>query len=124
MIRPTLQQYLKPALLGRMTVLPFYPLSPEVMQMITEMKLRKVARLLDASHGMTLTVETQARDALADLCTDAESGARNVDRVIDQNVMPRISQVILERLASGDLPQGLVIGVDGEDELTFSFSDA
>jgi type VI secretion system protein VasG len=121
MIRPTLQRHLKPALLGRMTVLPFFPLSPEVIRMITSIKLRKVGRLLDQSHGMSFEVRTEALDALAERCTDPESGARNIDHMIDQHIMPRVSQQILEQLSTGELPAQLVLGVDDQSEFTFGF---
>ncbi|MGH0034596.1 MAG: type VI secretion system ATPase TssH [Myxococcota bacterium] len=123
LIRPTLQQHLKPALLGRMTVLPFFPLSPEVIRMITSIKLNKVGRLLESSHDIELDVLTEARDELADRCTDYESGARNIDRMIDQYIMPRVSQRLLEAMqeSGGELSGRLVLGVDDSREFTFEF---
>jgi len=122
-IRPTLQRHLKPALLGRMSVLPYYPLSPDVTRMITRMKLDKVGRLLEESHAMELRVEGDAVDALAALCTDPESGARNIDRVIEQAVMPRVSRAVLEELAAGRAPARLVLDAEPGGELRFTFGD-
>jgi type VI secretion system protein VasG len=126
LIRPTLQKHLKPALLGRMTVLPYFPLSPEVIRMITSIKLGKVGRLLATSHDIELDVKSEARDELADRCTDFESGARNIDRMIDQYIMPRVSQRLLEAMqeTGGDLTGRLVLGVDENRDFTFEFEAA
>jgi len=126
LIRPTLQKYLKPALLGRMSVLPFFPLSPEVIRMITSIKLGKVGRLLAANHDIELEVRNEARDELADRCTDYESGARNIDRMIDQFIMPRVSQRLLEQMqeTGGELSGRLIIGVDEARDFTFDFESA
>jgi len=122
MIRPTLQKWLKPALLGRMTIVPFFPLGPEVMRLIAEMKLRRVGRRLEDSHGIAFEVRPEARDALAQRCTDSESGARNVDHVIDQTILPRISLQLLERMAAGDMPKRVVLGVSDEGDFRFDFT--
>jgi type VI secretion system protein VasG len=122
-IRPVLQKYFKPALLGRMTVVPFYSLGPEVMRMIAQMKLNKIGNLLAESQDMAFEVRPEARDLLAERCTDSESGARNVDRIIDQSILPRVSQHLLQHMAEGDLPAKLVLGVDEQNEFTFTFAN-
>ena len=121
-IRPALQRRLKPALLGRMTVVPYYPLGTEILRSIAEMKLRRVGERLAASHGMQFEILPDARDALARRCTDFESGARNVDQMIDQAILPRISQRILEQMAEGELPTRLTLGVDEEGDFSFGFT--
>jgi type VI secretion system protein VasG len=121
-IRPTLQKRLKPALLGRMTVVPYYPLSTEVLRTIAEMKLGRVGRRLAETHGMQFEIRPSARDALAARCRDPESGARNVDQMIDQNILPRISLAILERMAQESLPGRLTLAADESGEFSFEFS--
>jgi len=121
LIRPALQKHLKPALLGRMTVVPFYPLGSEVLRMIAEMKLRRVGERLARSHGIEFELRPEARDALADRCRDPESGARNVDAMIDQAILPRISQQLLERMAEGTLPRRVALGVDADRDFVFEF---
>ena len=121
LIRPALQKHLKPALLGRMTVVPFYPLGSVVLRMIAEMKLRRVGERLARSHGIEFELRPEARDALADRCRDPESGARNVDAMIDQAILPRISQQLLERMAEGTLPRRVALGVDADRDFVFEF---
>ena len=121
-IRPSLQKHFKPALLGRMTVVPFYALVPEVLGMIADLKLEKVAGRLAASHGIALEVTPEARAALVARCTDPESGARDLDHVIDQAILPRISQQLLEQMAEPQMPNRLRLGVDEGGDFTFEFS--
>jgi type VI secretion system protein VasG len=120
-IRPVLQKHFKPALLGRMTVVPYYPLPTEVLRMIAEMKLRRVGERLAASHGMSFEILPEAKDALAERCRDPESGARNVDQMIDQNILPKISLALLELLAEGRVPTKLVLGTNEARDFTFDF---
>ncbi len=122
-IRPVLQKHFKPALLGRMTVIPYYPLATEVLRMIAEMKLRRVGERLASAHGMQFEILPEAKDALAERCRDPESGARNVDQMIDQNIMPKISLALLEKLTEGELPGRLVLGVNDARDFTFTFED-
>jgi type VI secretion system protein VasG len=104
-----------------MTVIPYYPLATEVLRMIAEMKLRRVGERLAASHGMEFEILPEAKDALAERCRDPESGARNVDQMIDQNILPRVSLALLEKLAEGELPRRLVLGVTDARDFTFTF---
>jgi type VI secretion system protein VasG len=123
-IRPALQKHFKPALLGRMTVVPYAPLSCEVLRSVAELKLRRVGERLAAAHGMELEILPAARDALAARCRDPESGARSVDQMIDQTILPRISLALLERMAQGDLPRRLTLGAHPEtNDFHFAFHD-
>jgi type VI secretion system protein VasG len=122
LIRPTLQKWLKPALLGRMTIVPFFPLGPEVMRLIADMKLRRVGKRLEESHGIAFEVSAAARDALARRCTDSESGARNIDHMIDQTILPQISLRLLERMAAGEMPKRVQLGATDEGEFRFEFA--
>jgi type VI secretion system protein VasG len=121
-IRPELQQHLKPALLGRMTVVPYYPLSTDVLRTISEMKLSRVGQRLAAAHGMEFEIQPEARNALADRCQDPESGARNVDQMIDQNILPKISLALLEQMAEDKVASRLILGADESGEFIFEFS--
>jgi type VI secretion system protein VasG len=120
-IRPVLQKHFKPALLGRMTVVPYYPLPTEVLRMIAEMKLRRVGDRLAEAHGMSFEILPEAKDALAERCRDPESGARNVDQMIDQNILPKVSLALLELLAEGRMPRKLVLGTNEARDFTFDF---
>ncbi|HSP77051.1 MAG TPA: type VI secretion system ATPase TssH, partial [Myxococcaceae bacterium] len=81
-VRPTLSRHFKPALLARMTIVPYAPVGPEVMRQIVSMKLEKLAGRLRATHGVETTLAPELLDALALRCTEAETGARNVEHIL------------------------------------------
>jgi type VI secretion system protein VasG len=98
MIRPELQAHFKPALLGRMTVVPFYPLRGEVLASIVRMKLDKVGKRLRSSQGMEFEYHEDVVKQIADRCTDIESGARNIDHIISRTLLPIIATQILANI--------------------------
>jgi type VI secretion system protein VasG len=92
-----------------------------VLREIAQMKLQRIGERLTAAHGMSFEIMPEARDALADRCRDPESGARNVDQMIDQNILPRVSLALLEQMAGSERPKRLTLGVDTAREFTFTF---
>lgn len=120
-IRPALRERFKPALLARMTIVPYFPISPESMRRIVDLKLAKVAARLAGNARVTLETTPALGDWIAERCTVEETGARNVDQIISGQLLPRISTEILSRLAK-DEPVSTVKADVGEDgALTFSF---
>ncbi|MBL8723410.1 MAG: type VI secretion system ATPase TssH [Planctomycetes bacterium] len=121
MIRPILSAHFKPALLARMTIVPFYPLKPDVLQSITKLKLRKIQKRLMESHGITAEIDQAVVEAIAARCTEVETGARNVDHIIRGSLLPRMSKQLLERMSAGPLPATLrvALGANGEFDLQF-----
>jgi type VI secretion system protein VasG len=100
-IRPTLSAHFKPALLARMTVVPFRAIRPAIMREIAVAKLAKLGARLFAAHGLDVVFDDGLVDALVERCTDADSGARNLDHTLRASLMPAIAKVVLERLAEG-----------------------
>ncbi|HXF49146.1 MAG TPA: type VI secretion system ATPase TssH [Verrucomicrobiae bacterium] len=122
-IRPTLNKHFKPALVGRMTVIPFFPLPPEALAEIVRLKLnRLVARLFD-SHKMKLVYEDSVVEQITNRCREVETGARNIDHIMQGTLLPKISTELLQRMSLGPLPEKLTLGIDGGGEFTFRFSE-
>lgn len=121
MIRPILSEHFKPALLARMTIVPFYPLKPEVLQMITRLKLKKIVKRLKETHDIDATVDESVVDAIAARCTEVETGARNVDHIIRGNLLPRMSKQLLEQMSGEEMPSTLKVTMNegGEFDLEF-----
>jgi type VI secretion system protein VasG len=113
-IRPILSAHFKPALLARMTVVPYYQLPPDVIRKITDLKLRKLARRMEDSHDVTLTWDDSVGDTIAARCTEVETGARNVDHIIRGTLMPQLSEEVLGRIGEGGLPDHIHVAFDGE----------
>ncbi len=120
-IRPTLSKHFKPALLGRMEVVPFFPLGPEVLKEIVKIKLRHVGRRLADSHKIELEVDTKVDEVIVARCTDVDSGARNIDHIVNQTLLPLLSTRLLQQMAEGPLPAGVQIGVDETEAFTIAF---
>ncbi|MFY9269974.1 MAG: type VI secretion system ATPase TssH [Candidatus Manganitrophaceae bacterium] len=120
-IRPVLSRHFKPALLARMTLVPFYPLPSDVMKEIVEMKLKRLAGRLKSSHRMVLQYDPAVVEQIAQRCTEVETGARNVDHIMQGTLLPRISTEILERIGSGPLPDLLTLGIGDDGGFTVAF---
>jgi type VI secretion system protein VasG len=114
-IRPALSAWFKPALLARMEIVPFLTLAPEFLTEIVRLKLRKIESRLRDSHKMALELDPKMIDVITRRCTEVETGARNIDHIITQTLLPMLSTALLERMAQGPLP-GAVRMTVGEDE--------
>jgi type VI secretion system protein VasG len=110
-IRPMLSAHFKPALLARMTIIPFAPMDPDVLNDIAAQKLAKVARRVEQTHGTKVVVGDGVLDSLVSLCHAADAGARNVDHVLRAHILPEVSRVLLGALVAGDAPHTLRIEV-------------
>ncbi len=115
-LKPELDQTFKPAFLGRTVIIPYFPLRDTALQRIIEIKLGKVRRRLEDTHRVGLTLSDAVKDAIAERCTEVESGARNVDNILTNTVLPSVSRVLLGSLVSGEAPVEIRVelGADGE----------
>jgi type VI secretion system protein VasG len=113
-LKPELNKIFKPAFLGRMVIVPYYPLRDESLKLIIRLKLGKIKRRLMENHGITMTCDDALVDAVARRCTEVESGARNVDNVLTNSMLPDVSRLLLTRMAEGVKMTTLHVGV-GED---------
>jgi len=120
LVKPALTAYFKPALLARMTVVPYVPIRKDALVGIVARKLGQVAARAKEAHGVTLLVEDEVCAAIAARCREVDSGARNVDHILRGTLLPLLSGVILEGLAEeettkpGGLRLRLGVGGDGQ----------
>lgn len=120
-IRPTLNQHFKPALLARMSVLPFVPLSDEAMTEIIHHKLNKVSQRLQSHHKLSLSYEESLVEFVLGNCRLAETGARNIDAVINRQLLPQLSTQLLVH-DKDDSHTQITVSVDEQGTLTYAFS--
>ncbi|MBI4806103.1 MAG: type VI secretion system ATPase TssH [Desulfovibrio sp.] len=121
-VRPLLSQYFKPALLARMSVAPYEALSPDAMKNIVVLKLDKLAKMLLDNNKMKMTYTPKVVDAIAARCTEVETGARNIEYILNGNILPRMSQEILGHMTTGGLPGSVALDVaeDGSFKIDFA----
>lgn len=100
-IHPVLAKHFKPALLARMTVVPFYTLPPSELAGIADLKLNKLAQRLETANRIKLSFEPSVRDTIAARCTEVDSGARNIDFILRKSLTPLLSDTVLSSLADG-----------------------
>src|SRR5215204_963844 len=100
-IRPELLKVFKPALLGRMVVVPYYPISDDVMREIIKLQLDRVRRRLAENHGADFSYDESVVAEVANRCKEVESGARNVDHILTRTLLPEMSGEFLARMGAG-----------------------
>jgi type VI secretion system protein VasG len=104
-MRPVLFKAFKPAFLGRMQVVPFYPISDEVLVRIIELKLGRIRDRIAANHKAAFSWDPVLVEAVLARCTEVDSGARNVDHILNGTLLPEIAEAVLARMAEGEAVQ-------------------
>jgi type VI secretion system protein VasG len=111
-LRPDLLKVFPPALLGRLSVVPYYPLGDQVIRRIIKLQLDRVAKRVRENHKALFVYEDALVEQIANRCRESESGARNVDAIITRNLLPEISQEVLGRMARAEAITKVHVGVD------------
>jgi type VI secretion system protein VasG len=121
-VRPILSAHFKPALLARMSVIPFFSLDPEAMKTIVELKLSSLSRTLMENNKMAFNYTPAVVDQIAARCTEVETGARNIEYILNGNVLPQLSRTILSHLAEGSMPSGVSLDVGEQGAFQVEFN--
>ncbi len=100
-LKPELDAAFKPAFLGRTVIVPYYPIRDENLKSIVRLKLAKIARRLNEVHRVTLEYGDDLVNQVAARCTEVESGARNVDNILTNTLLPEVSTLLLTALVEG-----------------------
>ena len=101
-IKPELQKAFKPALLGRMVTVPFYPISDDILRVIIRLQLGKIEQRIAENHKAQFTYDDVLIDTIAKRCTDVDSGARNIYNILTGTLLPEMSGEVLSRMAAGE----------------------
>jgi type VI secretion system protein VasG len=114
-VRPELVKVFKPALLGRMFTVPFYPISDDVLREIIRLQLGKIEKRISENHKAQFSYDESVIDTVARRCTDVDSGARNVYNILTGSLLPDMSGEVLSRMATGEGVRKIHVSVgDGE----------
>jgi type VI secretion system protein VasG len=121
-IKPTISAHFKPALLARMTMVPYLPISMNALGNITRLKLDQLLARLRTNQRIEGSYSDRVVESIAARCTEVDTGARNIDHILRSSLLPMLSSAILERMAEGNPPKKLVIDIDDEKNFTAIFS--
>ncbi len=113
-LRPELLRVFKPAFLGRLTVLPYFPLSDDVMRRIIELKLDSVRRRIEENYNGSFSYAPELIDVIAARCTETQSGARNIDSILNHALLPHMSSEFLACMAENRPVSSVHIEIDDE----------
>jgi type VI secretion system protein VasG len=100
-LRPTLYKTFKPAFIGRTKVVPYYPLSDDVLVSVIKLKLNRIAARVQANHQAVLDYDDALIDTVLARCTEVDTGARAVDHILNGSLLPEVADSVLARMAEG-----------------------
>ena len=120
-IRPILSHHFKPALLARMRVVPYYPVSGPVLRELIEIKLQRLGERLARRH-LQFTYCQHLVDHVAERCTQSDSGARLIDSLLDTHVLPQVVDRLLEAMANGQPLKHVHATLDSQAQVFCEFA--
>ena len=121
-LRPELAKVFKPAFLGRLTLVPYFPLSDSVIRQIVVMQLEKIRARVRDTYRATIDWAPELVEAIAARCTESSSGARNVENILTRTLLPDLSAEILARLADGETIQNVHVGLKPDGLFFFAIN--
>jgi len=120
LIRPQLIKHFKPAFLGRLKVVPYYPIVDEILQRIIALKLDHIGQRIAANHHAEFSYDRALVEAVLARCTEVDSGARNVDHILNGSLLPEIAEAVLQRMAKGEAIASIRAGVNRQGQFKYS----
>lgn len=121
-IRPILSQHFKPALLARMQIVPYLPIGADALEGIVRLKMDKLVKQLRDNQDITFTYTDTIVQAVKGRCTETEVGARAVDHIINDTLLPQISTELLTQMGAGSQPEAIHVDL-ANGEFVFLFND-
>ncbi|MET0246680.1 MAG: type VI secretion system ATPase TssH [Sphingomonas sp.] len=119
-LRPELLKVFPPALLGRLLVLPYYPLSPEMMGGIVRLQLKRIERRIADNHKIRFIHDDSVAELIVSRCNEVASGGRMIDAILTNTMLPEMSIALLERQIRGEEIEAIRVSA-GPDGFSYSF---
>jgi type VI secretion system protein VasG len=122
LIRPQLYKAFKPAFLGRMKVIPYYPIADETLVEIIRLKLDRIKRRVLTNHKADFIYDDAMVETVLARCTEVDSGARNVDHILNGTLLPEIAEHVLAKMAEGTTISKIKVGAKADGRFTYKIS--
>jgi len=119
-LRPDLLKVFKPAFLGRCNVVIYYPLADHVLKMICGLKMKSIGKRVREAYDVAFVVDPAVTDAIVERCREVESGARNIENILNRTLLPELSAQILGRLAEGGEITSVTVGLADDGGFTYA----
>lgn len=123
LLRPILRDHFQPALLARFQTVIYRPLAMDAMRTIVGMKLAQVSTRLQRHYGISTHIGGSLIDTLTTACLLPDTGARNVDSLLNQQILPVLSQQLLSHMAAKQKPSSLQLTWDDEQGIVLAFDE-
>jgi len=120
MLRPELTKHFKPAFLGRLKIVPYFPITDQNLRIITRLKLNKVAKRMLENRRTTFTFGDEVVEAIASRCTEVDSGARNIDHILTNTLLPEMSKELLSRMVNNEQIKEIKVTLDAAGQFVFA----
>jgi type VI secretion system protein VasG len=121
-LHPELLKTFKPAFLGRVALVPYFPLSDATMRTIVELQLGRIRRRVKENHRAEFRYDPELVAGIASRCTEVASGARNVDHILTRTLLPEMSAEFLARMAEGQAIAAVQVSLDSDGSFRYKFS--
>ncbi|MDH5259098.1 MAG: AAA family ATPase, partial [Gammaproteobacteria bacterium] len=121
-IHDDLLKYFKPAFLGRINIVPYFPLMGEAMEKIIKLKLNKIVKRVKENYDAEMNYSDKLIDVIASRCTEVDSGARNIDHILENGLLPQLSADFLGHMAEGKHIQKVTLDMDENEDITIDIS--
>ena len=121
-IRPELEKYYKAAFLGRVTLVPYLPLSDAIIRQIVALQLERIRRRVGEAYGASFDYDPALVEAIAARCTESASGARNIENILSRTLLPELSMRLLEAMANETPITAIFVGLAADGQFTYALS--
>ena len=121
-LRPILMKHFKPAFLGRLKTVPYYPIADDVLVQIIELKLGRIRDRVQVNHKAAFSWDGSLVDAVLARCTEVDSGARSVDHILNGTVLPEIAESVLARMAEGGKIDAIRVSADKQGAFRYKIA--
>ena len=122
LVAPQLYKAFKPAFLGRMKTIPYFPVDDDALAHIIGLKLGRIARRVQATHRAVFEWDDALVEAVLARCTEVDTGARNVDHILNGSLLPEIAEQVLGRMAQGEAIAKIRVGAGKNGDFRFRMS--
>ncbi|HWW68799.1 MAG TPA: type VI secretion system ATPase TssH, partial [Duganella sp.] len=120
LLRPQLVKHFKPAFLGRLKVVPYYPIPDQVLVRIIALKLDRIGQRIRDQHHAEFSYDEALVEAVLARCTEVDSGARNVDHILNGSLLPEIAEAVLEKMAQGAAITRIKVGASKQGQFKYT----